>query len=298
MKVELKKIDKFKRMIKVNIDGEGFLKDKNDAFMEIGKNLKVSGFRMGNVPLDVLEKHHSRTLKEEFLNKVLTDYYRQALEEAGVIPVGLPCIHDVELADNNLSFSAEFEVKPEIEICPADYQGIKINDKKIEVKEEETDKVVANLREGVKKVLNRDLDDEKLAKWAGYASRDGFIDAVKGEIIIEKLRERRRYIESQVTDGLFKRVKVEVSKSEIDKHHKELVDREIYNLSTRGISEEDLEKYKKDIEEKLMPIAEGQLKLFYIMEAIIKKENLTIGDNSNLIEIALGYILSEAEYKI
>ena len=60
------------------------------------------------------------------------------------------------------------------------------------------------------------------------------------------------------------------------------------------IPEEDIEKYKKDVHEKLKPVAEDNVRLFYILEAIARKEGISVENNS--LDIVLGYILSQAVY--
>ncbi|MBU1121947.1 MAG: trigger factor [Candidatus Omnitrophota bacterium] len=294
MKVDVKKLDKLKRAITVEVSGEDFLKEKRDTFTDIGKKLKVSGFRPGTAPLDVLEKYHGTTLKEEFLKKVIPGYYQKAIEETKLFPVVMPRIYDVELLKDRMFFSAEFEVKPEVDVKDDDYIGIKVKDLEAKVKDDEIKKVVDNLKGGVKKVIEKDLDDAQIANWAGYSNFDVFKDAISAEIKIEKLRDRRVKITNQITAHLIKAVKIEVSKEEIQRHHKELVNREIYNLQTRGIGAADIEKYKKDIEEKLKDIAENEIKVIYILEAIANKENIKI--TNNLGEVVLGFLFSKAKY--
>jgi FKBP-type peptidyl-prolyl cis-trans isomerase (trigger factor) len=295
MKVETKKLDKVKRVIKVDIRGEEFLKERNAVYEEIGKTLKVPGFRPGSAPLDILEKHHADHLRQAFLEKVLPVYYRRAIEEEKLAPAGLPRVYDVIIDKESLAFCAEFEVKPEVDLKENDYKGIKIKDRKVEVKEEEIEKVLTNLKEGIKKLIDKDLADEELAKWAGYPTVLFFREAIKTEIFAEKLRDRRRKIDAHISQELLRNIKFDIPAGEVDRHHKELVDREIYNLRLKGVSEEDMEKYKKDVEEKLRPFAEDEVKLFYILEAIARKENLKI--DNNLGEVVLGFILNAAQYE-
>ncbi|MCK9573385.1 MAG: hypothetical protein M0R20_03165 [Candidatus Omnitrophica bacterium] len=295
MKVEVKKIDKIKRVINVELSGEDFINEKKEAYKEIGKNIKMSGFRPGTAPLEILEKHHLKTLKEEFLRKMLPAYYEKALGEVKLSPAGLPRIYDVELSETTLVFAAEFDTKPEIELKDSNYRDIKIKEKKIEVKEEEIEKVLINLKEGIKKTLNKDLTDDELCRWAGYADMASFKDAIKIEISVEKLRERRKRIDSQISQHLLKSIDVALPQNEVEHYHKELVNREIHNLRLRNVPNEDIEKYKKDIEEKLKPLAEDEIKLYYILEAIAKKEGLTI--ENNLGEVVLGFLLSIANYE-
>lgn len=295
MKVEIKKVDKLKRILKAELSGEDFINEKKTAYKEIGKNIKVAGFRAGTAPLEILEKHHSKALKEEFLHKMLPIYYEKALAEAKVHPAGLPRIYDVELTDTNLSFTAEFDIKPEVELKESDYREIKIKEKKFEIKEDEIEKVIANLKEGIKKTLDKDLADDELCKWAGYANAAEFKDAVRVEISIEKLRERRKRIDSQISQHLLKTIDVALPQKEVEHYHKELVNREIHNLKLRNVPDEDIEKYKKEIEDKLKPLAEDEIKLYYILEAIAKKEGLKA--ENNLGEVVLGFLLSVAKYE-
>jgi trigger factor len=192
-------------------------------------------------------------------------------------------------------FTAEFDIKPEIDLRDEDYKGIKIKEKKVEVKDEELEKVLTNLKEGIKKTLNKDLTDNELCKWAGYADVSDFKDAVRIEIFVEKLRDRRKKIDSQISQHLLKGIEVALPQKEVDHYHKELVNREIHNLRVRNVPEEDIEKYKKEIEDKLKPLAQEEIKLYYILEAIAKKENLTV--ENNLGEVVLGFLLSQAKYE-
>jgi trigger factor len=118
-------------------------------------------------------------------------------------------------------------------------------------------------------------------------------EAIKAEVLVQKMRERRRSIDEQIKQHLQKKVKTDIPSSAVERHHKELMDREIYNLQLRGIPESEVDKYKKELGEKLKPIARDDVKLSYILEAIAKTENLK-GDNP--AEIALGFVLSQATY--
>lgn len=295
MQVEVKKIDKLKRTIKVEVFGEEFLKEKNEVYSKKSKDLKVPGFRPGSAPLDVLERHHSKFLKEELLKESLPNFYRKALEDKKILPAGMPHVYDIKLTSDALSFSADFETKPEVEAKEILYKGIKIKDENCEVKEIEIEKVLTNLKEGVKKVINKNLDDGDLAKWASFPDLKSFKEAIRAQLFIEKSRERRQKVDGQVRAHLFKAFKIDLPKDEVAQHQQELLDREIYNLQRRSVSQEDIDKHKKDLEEKLKTVAEEDLKLFYILEAIAKNEGIKV--DNNLGDVVLGFVLSQAQYQ-
>jgi len=295
MKVEVKKLDKLKHAIKVEVSGEEFLKEKKEVYRQSSKKLKVPGFRPGSAPADILEKHHGDFLKEEFLKNSLSLFYRQALEEKKIIPASLPRIYDVKVTSDTLTFSAEFEIKPQVEVKEALYKGIKIKDQKIKVDEIEIEKVLTNLKEGIKKVISKDLEDADLAKWASHPDAASLREAIKAQLSVEKLSERRQKIDSQVKKHLLKAVNFDLPKDGIDRHHKELVAREVNNLRLRGISGEDIDKYKKDLEDKLRPLAEDEVKLYYILEAVANAEG--IKPDNNLGDVVFGFIMSQAVYE-
>lgn len=292
---EVKKIDKLKRTIKIEVSGEEFLKEKNQVYSKKAEGLKVPGFRPGSAPLDILERHHSKFLKDELLKEVLPRLYRKALEDSKILPAGLPNVYDIKLTADRLSFSVDFETRPEIEVKESSYKGIKIKDKNCEVGEIEIEKVLTNLKEGIKKVVNKDLDDQDLAKWASFSDLKSMRATIRAQLFLEKSRERRADIDKQIRTQLLKTVKVDLPKGEVDRHHQELIDREISRLQHQGTSQEDIDKYKKDLSDKLEPIAREDIKLFYILEAIAKQEGIKV--DNNLGDVILGLILSQAEYQ-
>jgi len=295
MRVEVKKLDKLKRTINVEVEGEEFVKEKNEIYSKKAKDLKVPGFRPGSAPLDVLERHHSKFLKEEVLKESLPNFYRKALEDKKILPAGMPHVYDIKLTSDRLSFSADFEARPEIKAEESSYKGIKVKDKSCEVTEIEIEKVLTNLKEGIKKVINKDLEDNDLAKWASYPDIKPLREAIKAQLFMEKSRERRQKVDSQIRAHLLKVFKVDLPKDEVTRHHQELVERETYNLQRRGVSQEDIDKYKKDLEEKFKSVAEEDLKLFYILEAIAKNEGVKV--DNNLGDVVLGFVLSHAQYQ-
>ena len=294
MKVEVKKLDKLKRKLKIEVSGEEFLKEKKEFYKQSSKNLKVPGFRPGSAPLDLIEKHHGGVLREEFVKKSIPQFYRKALEEEKILPASMPQIYDLDLKDDSMIFFAEFETRPELEVNETAYKGIKIKEKLDSVKEIEIEKVITNLKEGIKKTLNKDLNDDDIAKWASYADAKALREAIKVQLNVEKIRERRQKVDNQIKQHLLKTIKVDLPQEEAKRHLSEVVNRQMHSLQHGGASKEDLEKYKKDLEEKLRPAAEDEVKLFYILEAIAKQEGVKI--DNNLGEIILGLILSQAQY--
>ena len=294
MKSQVKKLDKLKRILEVEV-GEGTIReDKNNVYKELAKNFKVPGFRPGNAPLEMVEKHHRKVLDEEFLKKMIPLYYSKALEENGLIPVGMPRIYDVNF-DTKLSFSAEIEVKPLIQPKEEDYKNIKIKTKEVKVEEIEIDKIITQLKENIKKIVKKDYSDDYIAKWMGYYSKDFLRDAIRTEVLLDKLHAYHRDVENTIIEALTERIKAEIPQTLVNQQQERLFNQEIMNLRAKGVKEDDIKRYENDIKDKMKTISQKQVKLYYILEAIAKKESLDT-DEHNLTESVMGFVLSCAQY--
>jgi FKBP-type peptidyl-prolyl cis-trans isomerase (trigger factor) len=296
MKVEVTKIDKLKRLLKIIVGGEKFAKAKGEFYAKAAKDIKVTGFRKGAAPVELVEKNHGKALKEEFANHHVSQYYNEALKEVGITPAGMPKIDDVEISDSELKFSAQVEIRPELDVNKDDYIGIEIKEKFPTVEDKDIDKVVENILEGLKKVSDKEVNPTTAANWSGHGSEAGLRDSIRAEIMMEKLRDRRRRIDESIAQHLLKTIVVDVPQAEVENYHQELVHRQIHQLEERGVPREDIEKYRKELEEKTAKRAVDEVKLFYILKAIATKENIKLEEGANMGEIVLGYVLSVAKY--
>ena len=294
MKSQVKKLDKLKRVVEVEVSENRIREDKNNVYKELARNFKVPGFRPGNAPLEMVEKHHKKVFDEEFLKKMVPFYYSKALEKNGIIPVGMPRIYDVNFG-TRLSFSAELEVKPDIQLKEEDYKNIKIKAKEVKVEEIEIDKIITQLKDNIGKVTKKDCSDDYIAKWMGYSSKDFLRGAIRTEILLDKLHAYRRNVENTIIEALTERIRTEIPQTLVNQQQERLFNREIMSLREKGVKEDDIKKYENDIKDKMKSISQKQVKLYYILEAIAQKESLE-ADERNLTESVMGFVLSCARY--
>ncbi|MCF7873711.1 MAG: hypothetical protein K9L84_02160 [Candidatus Omnitrophica bacterium] len=295
MEVNVKKIDKLKHKLDIKLSGKEFSDKKDKFYVQASKKLKVPGFRPGKAPLDLIKKHHEKTLQDDFIKQNLPVIYQQALEESKVAPAGLPKVSDIKITEQSLSFVAEVELQPKIDIKETVYKGLKIKDQKVKPNPKQVTEMIKKFKEEVKKITAKELDNQKLAKWASYPDMDSFKDAISTQLHLESLQKRRQDIDNQIKTHLLKSNKIEVPEAEIERYHKQLVNRQMQQLQQQGVKQQDIEKYKSDFAKKLKPMAEDEVKFFYILRAIAKKEK--IKEDRGMAEAILGLILSEAKFK-
>ena len=133
----------------------------DQAYKRIGATVQVPGFRKGKVPPRLIDQRFGRgVVLEEAVNEALPGFYSQALRANEVQPVGQPEVDVTEFADGApLKFTAEVDVRPEIEL--PDYRGLEVTVDDVTVTDEEVEEQLTTLRErfGVLKGVERPAEE-------------------------------------------------------------------------------------------------------------------------------------------
>jgi trigger factor len=114
----------------------------------LGRELKVPGFRKGKVPPPVVLRRIGReTVLDETVRNALGGWYVEAIDGAGITPVGDPDLNLDELPaqGENFTFSIEIGVRPTAEL--GTYEGLEVGRREPTVDEEAIDAELEALRQ-------------------------------------------------------------------------------------------------------------------------------------------------------
>jgi trigger factor len=120
------------------------------AARELGRQMKIPGFRKGKVPPPVVISRLGRVaVLDEALRHSLPSWYNDAIDDAGIEPVGDPQLDVGELPGEGepLAFSIEVGVLPTATL--GQYKGVEVGRREPEVDPEKIDAEVEQLRERV-----------------------------------------------------------------------------------------------------------------------------------------------------
>jgi trigger factor len=120
------------------------------AARQLGRNLRVAGFRKGKVPPPVVIQRLGRaTVVERAVQDGLKRWWRAALDDAGIAPVGQPKLDVTSTpADGGpLEFAIEIGVRPAAELGP--YRGLEVGRREAEIEPGAVDAELQLLREGL-----------------------------------------------------------------------------------------------------------------------------------------------------
>jgi trigger factor len=117
------------------------------AYKTIAQQINVPGFRRGKVPPTVIDRQVGRgAVLDQAINDVVPQKYIEALQENSLEPLAQPEIEITKLEDNEtLEFTAEVDIKPEIEL-PA-YDGLEAQVDDVELSDADVEEQVEALRE-------------------------------------------------------------------------------------------------------------------------------------------------------
>jgi len=115
---------------------------------QLGRELKLPGFRRGKVPAPlVIQRIGREVILEEAVRDTLSSWYSDAIETAGIVPVGDPQLDLGELPAQGqaLEFSIEIGVLPKAEL--GDYKGLEVGRREPEVSDEQIQQEIDAMRE-------------------------------------------------------------------------------------------------------------------------------------------------------
>src|SRR5271163_2060768 len=115
---------------------------------QLGRELKLPGFRRGKVPAPlVIQRIGRETVLEEAVRDTLSSWYSDAIETAGIVPVGDPQLDLGELPPQGeaLEFSIEIGVLPTAEL--GDYKGLEVGRREPEVADQQVEQEINEMRE-------------------------------------------------------------------------------------------------------------------------------------------------------
>ena len=123
------------------------------AAKALGRNLRVPGFRAGKAPPPIVIKRIGReAVLDEAVRESLASWYRAAIDDAHVVPVGDPQVDLGELPAEGepLKFSIEIGVRPKAKL--GEYKGLEVPKREPAVSDEAVEEEVNRLRERAAKL--------------------------------------------------------------------------------------------------------------------------------------------------
>jgi trigger factor len=134
--------------VQAEVTAEEVERRVQQAARELGRQMRVPGFRKGKVPPPVVIRRLGReAVLDEALRKALGSWYVDAIDEAGISPVGEPDLDvgDLPQEGQPLAFSIEIGVRPRAKL--GQYKGLEVGRREPNVDDSMIDREIEALRD-------------------------------------------------------------------------------------------------------------------------------------------------------
>ena len=117
LKVKSKKVNEFTYELSIVAEWKDIQADFELCKKKVAKNIKISGFRKGKIPDNILMSQYLGQIEMNFVQDFSEKYYILALQKEELNPINQAALKDIDFSyEKDLSFKSEFEVEPPLSV--------------------------------------------------------------------------------------------------------------------------------------------------------------------------------------
>ena len=146
MAVNVETLGTLERRLSMSLPVADVDRQVDDRLKKLARNVKMSGFRPGKVPMKMVVQQYGPQVRSEVLSDAVQKAFTDAVKEANLKVAGYPRIEKKDGAEDApaLEFSATFEVFPEVKV--GDLSGATIEKPSVSVDDAAIDRTLEILR--------------------------------------------------------------------------------------------------------------------------------------------------------
>jgi trigger factor len=145
LKSDIKTSDGLVREIEVEIDTETVDAAFARVYEKYRKEAKIKGFRPGKAPMNIIKSKYGEAAREDVLQELVDETYPKVIQEQKLKVATHPQFPNIEINEGQpLKYTARVEVFPEIDT--PNYDGLKLPEDNIEIRDPEVDAVISFLQ--------------------------------------------------------------------------------------------------------------------------------------------------------
>jgi trigger factor len=147
MQVSVEKSGDLERKLTIQVPGEELQKKIDARLRELGKQVKIKGFRPGRIPFKVLRQRYGQSVQQEIVAQAVQSSLVEAIEKERLRPASSPVLDGAPNMDpgGDLTYTASIEVYPEV--GKIDASDISVVRPQVEVTDEDVEDMLQTLRE-------------------------------------------------------------------------------------------------------------------------------------------------------
>ncbi|WEN13546.1 trigger factor [Rhodanobacter sp. AS-Z3] len=146
MQVSVENIGSLERKLTVKFPAERFETQVSARIVEMGRTVRLKGFRPGKVPTTVIKQRFGDQVRGEVLSDLIGSTLREAVAQEKLQPIANPAINTTGKPENGeIAYTATFEIMPEFP--QVDVAALEVKRPVAEVSDADIDKMLETLRQ-------------------------------------------------------------------------------------------------------------------------------------------------------
>jgi trigger factor len=146
MQVSVENVGKLERKLTVKFPVERLDTQVSERINEMGRTVRLKGFRPGKVPVAVIKQRFGAQVRGEVLSDLIGSTLREAVEQEKLRPIANPAIDTTgQPSEGEIAYTATFEIMPEFP--EVNVGALEINRPVALVSDADIDKMIDTLRQ-------------------------------------------------------------------------------------------------------------------------------------------------------
>jgi trigger factor len=133
VKTDVEELSPTRVRLSVEVPFDELKPSLDKAYREVGRQVRIPGFRPGRVPPPVIDRRVGRdVVLSQAVNDALPDLYAKAVAEGDIYALGQPDVEITSLDDGKaLSFTVEVDIRPKFELPDLASLAVTVDDTRV-----------------------------------------------------------------------------------------------------------------------------------------------------------------------
>ena len=169
MKVRVEEVSPIERKLSIEVEQSRVTNELDRAYSQLGRQVKIAGFRPGKVPRRILEQRFREQVEDDVIRKMVERAYLEAVREHKVQVVSSPQVTNDGLRPNEpFTFEARVQVRPKVEA--KDYLELPLKKADTSVSDTKVEEQLEKLRQSMSRL--EPIEDRNEARAGDFALVD------------------------------------------------------------------------------------------------------------------------------
>ena len=134
------------RHVQVSVPAETVRDAEEKAARRYASSVRLPGFRPGKAPAAMVRKKFAEAIRQEALEALVRDAYKEVVEKQDLKVASQPHVHDLKFEEGKpLTFEIHFELRPSVELART--SGFRVSRKSVVVTDEDVREQIEAIRD-------------------------------------------------------------------------------------------------------------------------------------------------------